>query len=321
MKFLPETDTLKSYLSDLIIRDNLSEKLIEIISRKTSDYTSTFPIEIVTCQLNDGQIIKLFCKYLGGMGPNNFGHKGGVEYESKVYNKVLKDVSLPKPKYYGTCYFPNNDETLLVLEYLEGSDRLHLTVSPETWLKEAGLWIAHFHNFKQTNIPSFLKVYNKAYYTHWAKRVQNLVNKSNSDYGWIINLCNSFMKNIDILLDNPQSIIHGEYYPKNIIIQNNTIYPIDWESTAVATGEIDLASLIEGWDENTIEQVKEIYLSARWPEGKFSKKKFDQRLLMSQLYFCFRWLGEELDLESWIQNPVTLKEFLRLEQQAHCIIR
>jgi Phosphotransferase enzyme family len=98
---------------------------------------------------------------------------------------------------------------------------------------------------------------------------------------------------VPLLLDCPLTIIHGEYYPPNILWREEVIYPVDWESAAVAAGEIDLAALTEGWPPGFVEQCELEYQRARWPEGP--PTGFERRLAAARLYLHFRWLGSETD--------------------------
>ena len=53
-----------------------------------------------------------------------------------------------------------------------------------------------------------------------------------------------------------ETVIHGEFYPKNVLIHDGIVCPIDWESTAISVGEIDLAALTENWSEEIVQQCK-----------------------------------------------------------------
>ena len=88
----------------------------------------------------------------------------------------------------------------------------------------------------------------------------------------------------------PQTIVHGEYYPRNILYRDGQIFPVDWESAAVGPGEIDLATLTEAWDKETVEECHHEYLSARWA-GR-TPVSFGEDLLRAELYVAFRVLGE-----------------------------
>jgi thiamine kinase-like enzyme len=315
MNSLPDTAMLSEHLSALIT--NVSEpSQFEIVSRKPFINTSTFPVEIIACRVNDGQIINLFCKYLAGTVRNDFEHRGGVEYESNVYGKVLGDVTLPKPKYYGNCYFLENNETLLVLEYLAESTRLEQTEDNDVLLKDAAAWVGGLHKHWENKAPSFVKVYDQSYYSLLAEQVKSLIPRLKGDYPWFANVCTFFSDNINLLTNSPQTVIHGEYYPKNILVRNNTIYPIDWESAAVAPGEIDLASLIEGWDEETAQSAIEAYKKARWTEGDLPKD-FEKVLYLSQIYFHFRWTVEFI--ETWVNKPAEFKLLYEVAKKAGCV--
>ena len=109
------------------------------------------------------------------------------------------------------------------------------------------------------------------------------------------------------LLEPPAIVIHGEYYPNNILFCQGTIYPVDWEAAAVAICEIDLASLAEGWPPEFVSEAKAEYRSARWPEGP--PADFERKLDAAQFYWHFRWLGERSD---WITEDKSRWRFDQL---------
>jgi thiamine kinase-like enzyme len=87
-------------------------------------------------------------------------------------------------------------------------------------------------------------------------------------------------------------VIHGEYYPaKNILYAAGIVCPVDWESAAIAAGEIDLAALTEGWSADAARECEHQYQRNRWPWG--APADFEQTLGAARLYLAFRWLGEE----------------------------
>jgi thiamine kinase-like enzyme len=120
-------------------------------------------------------------------------------------------------------------------------------------------------------------------------------------------LCKQSKKTIVTLMEPPVVIVHGEYYPENILFFEHTIYPVDWESAAIAIGDIDLASLIEKWPQEIVRDCVGKYQSTRWPQGP--PAGFEQKLDTAQLYWLFRWLGDRPD---WTQHPDSTKRFERL---------
>ena len=93
-----------------------------------------------------------------------------------------------------------------------------------------------------------------------------------------------------LLKSAPPVLIHGEYYSSNILYRNEIVYPVDWESAAMAAGEIDLAALTERWPPEIVRQCELEYQRARWPEG--SPADFERTLAVAKLYLHFRWLGD-----------------------------
>lgn len=306
MKPFPETNTLTKHLSAMMTK---SDNPIKIISRNSFYESSTFPVEIVTCKTADGKNISLFCKYLGGMGPNNYGHRGGVEYEAKVYSRILNKTSISKIKYFGQCKISDTDDALLVLEYIGETLCLHYSADLDAWEKAAE-WAGKFHNYFDGKAPAFVKVYNKEYYYIWLERFKKLTYKHQENNYWLKGLLKYFEDHIEILIAGNQTIIHGEYYPKNILLKEGIIYPVDWESAAIAPGEIDLASLIEGLGKEIIENTKTVYKKARWPLGIISDDEFEKRLLMARIYFHFWWWPENSDALNLNES----EEFLQLYQ-------
>ena len=128
-------------------------------------------------------------------------------------------------------------------------------------------------------------------------------------------LANYYDDNIEQLISCNQTIIHGEYYPRNILFKEGVIYPVDWESAAFAAGEIDLASLIEGWDKENVEAAKEAYKKNRWPEGVVNNNDFENRLLLARIYFHFWWWQENSDTFN-LTDKVTLQQLQQLSKEA-----
>ena len=291
MKTFPDIDILTEYLSSMMPKSEMS---IEIISRKEFYEASTFPVEIVKCKTAGGRTIDLFCKYLGGMGPNNYGHRGGVEYEANIYENVLNKTPCSKIKYYGQCRLAGGTEFLLVLEYLGETLQMKYSVDPDATLK-ASEWIGKFHHANEGNVPTLVHVYDRTYYLGWSERFRNLTSMQYEKFPWLERLSDYFDDTISLMIEGPLTIIHGEYYPKNILLKKGIIYPVDWESGAIAPGEIDLASLIEGWDKESAFPIIKKYKESRWPDGIVPIKEFEKRLLMSQIYFNFWWWPEKAD--------------------------
>jgi len=266
--------------------------------------------------MNDGRSVSLFCKYSGNHTQFSFGHRGGVEYETSVYKNILRKSSLSLVKYYGN-FKADNKMACLVIEYLHRS-KLLKDIPKAEYFAKAGAWIGELHrHYEQKNLRP-LKIYDEEYYNIWLKGVEDLLPVLKKKHPWLPGLCRYFKKNMHILFDSAQTLIHGEYYTKNILVRNETVYPIDWESAAIGPGEVDLASLIDGWDAKRKKLAIKNYVEKRWPKGDFSVQEFEKKLLLVRIYFFLRWTGEDVDPEFWSTQTKWFNKFYPLAKQAGC---
>lgn len=291
---LPDNASLKAGLESILEDQGLLEGELVILDRQKNTYTSTFPSDIVTCRIGSGPDFRLFFKYSADRENEAYGHRGGVGYEAKVYGQLLDSLDISIAKLCGIYRSPVGNNTWLVLGYLESGIRMTETVDPDAMAK-AARWMGKFHALCSTRISdpalSFLNSYSPDYFRGWVSRAQQMVRQAGVDYGWLRTVCNRVDTVIGLLCSAPPTIIHGEYYPKNILLQDGLIYPVDWESAAIGNGMIDLAMLTEGWTPDvTLELVRE-YQQSRWPDG--APHDFNQVLSAARVYVQFRWLGDQ----------------------------
>lgn len=273
----------------------------------------TFPSEILTCRKKDGSTFAVFQKTGGAHDEPVHGHKGGVGYELEVYRRVLRSVTLPLPKLLGGGH--RGEKHWLQLEALEGCYRTHVAADPDAAMASAARWIGQFH--AQVSAPAakraFPKIihYSRAYYMGWAQRTEEYSSTLRKRYPWLKELCRAFAGMADELRAAPQCVIHGEYYPKNILWRDGTSFPVDWESAAIAPGEVDLASLAEGWSHQTERLCEQAYCEARWDDDP--PPSFSRTLTLARIYQSLRWLG---DRPEWTTANHMGWQFKRLRQTA-----
>jgi aminoglycoside phosphotransferase (APT) family kinase protein len=254
----------------------------------------------------------LFCEYAAGGHPDNvYGHRGGVAYEAAVYRHLLQPSQASTPTWYGTYTDISTGGSWLVLEYLEKNLRLPQVTETAAPMSLAARWIGQFHRVSEerlSRVPMrFLIRYNTEYYLGWVRRTSLFAGHLHQRFPWLGTLCEQSEEFISLLSTSPLAVIHGEYYPKNILFRGGAVYPIDWESAAVAAGEIDLAALTENWGVEIVRQCKHEYQRARWPEG--APANFERKLCAARLYLYFRWLG---DRPNWTTHPRYLHSFAQL---------
>jgi len=261
---------------------------VAVISRRANLFSSSFLSELVTCRLDDGQELCLFCKYgTGAADGTGFGHRGGVAYEAMVYRQLLQPLGVRAAPFYGAHFDTNTRATWLVLGFQQGrriNKRLGLAAG----------WIGEFQRAASAQLgdspPAWLKRYDTEYYAQWARRTLVLAVQLGLCIPWLQPVCLGFESLAQDLLAARPTAIHGEFYPHNVILYEDAAVPIDWESAAFGAGEIDLASLTEGWSSEDVDECVRAYAAARWPEGR--PNDFETVFDAARLYLDFRWLGE-----------------------------
>ena len=118
---------------------------------------------------------------------------------------------------------------------------------------------------------------------------------------------------MDLLVAIAPTVIHAEYYVKNIISYDQIVCAIDWQSAALAVGEIDLAALGEGWGANAAQQCSVEYRNARW---KNSEAPYDLDLVrnIARLHLQFRWLGDRIEWTTHKDSQWRFEELYRASQ-------
>ena len=289
---LPGKESLTRGLTAVFSHNGKLRGPLTVVRRESSWYTSTFPSETVTCRFDNGTELRLHCKYGGDRFYTGHGHRGGPLYEAQVYDCVLRTHRPnPSPAFYGFYSDGAGRRTWLVLEHLE--DSLRVSKIPAGMVR-AARWIGQFHAghavLDPSSVPFWLKKYDAEYYVGWARRTASLAGKLHKRFPWLRTLCERFEEIVPRLLSAPQTIIHGEYYPHNILYHAGQVCPVDWESAAIGAGEIDMASLTEGWPPATARRWERAYQRARWPDG--APSDFAWTLAAARLYLAFRWLGD-----------------------------
>ena len=290
----PGTARLTAGLATVFRTNGTANGGVTVLGRQRNPYESTFPTEIVTCRVGgNGTPLRLFIKYGTKQFDGVYGHRGDVSYEARVYREVLHPLHISTPTFYGVYRDKTTGVPWLVIEYLKGGIQTSHSHDPNAMVR-AARWIGRFHAANRRRVPSerlrFLRTYDEAYYAGWALRTKELFAPLENRLPWLLPLCDDFGTSISRLLEAPRTVIHGEYFGLNVIYQNGTSWPADWQSAAIAPGEIDLASLTHSWPRPIVRKCEREYARSRWPDGV--PDDFLENLEAARMYMNFRWLGD-----------------------------
>lgn len=267
---------------------------VEVVAREPNPLASTFVSEIVTCRVGTWGLRRLFVKYQWHDVGADRGHRGGVTREAAVYGEVLATLPLPRAAYHGVIPAADGAGPALVIDHLDGAARMNLTADAEHWLLEAVRWTGEFHRMTR-EAPSgrdwsFLPRHDAAYYRDWLRRAAERV-APRADAPSLRPLFRGADGIVRRLLDGSPTVVHGELYPGNVLATGFGVVPIDWESAAIASGEIDFVTLTDGWRPALVEEAARVYARARWVAGD-APGDLAERFDAARVYWACRWLAE-----------------------------
>lgn len=266
---------------------------VALVGRHANAGESYYASEVVTCKWPEGRTVRLLVKYGDGEDTMGSGLRAGPAYEALVYRQVLAPFGVRVPRCYGSWRESVRGIDVLVLEYLEGV-HAHRTPDQVESIASAAGWVGHLQKCATSAVEDgtmpFLNVYDADLYRYWTFRARDFERRTLAGRAWLVAFCDQIDRVIDMLQGVPQTLIHGDYYPDNMLYLDGRISVFDWEQTAIAPGEIDLASLTVGWHEEVVQAAEAAYCRARWPGG--TPGSFQGTLEAARIYVLLRLLGE-----------------------------
>ena len=312
---VPDLPALTSSLAQLLGSPPFDVQSIEIVDRQIAPASSTFPCEIVTCRTKRNGQLRLYCKYAINYTHGDLDNRQGLVYEGTVYRRILQPIPVTVPVCYGVHSNSTTGDSWLVLEYLNDSLPLNDTADPASLVSQAACWLAAFHAVNEPRVSTpdvnFLVRYDATYYRGWSRRTLLFARDVAKQYPWLETVCGKYEKAVDCLVASPLTVVHGEFDSTNLLWRNGTLYPVDWESAAVAAPEIDLARLTWGWPVDVADACERAYQDAYWRSGPPST--FLQRLTVARVYLLLRFLGERPE---WTIHESSSSLFAELREAA-----
>lgn len=283
---------------DIAVRRGLAylfgtpREAIEILEREPNDETSSFPSEIVTVRLAGAQPVRLFLKHDSARAYGHYGPREDIGYEVRVYRDLLQPIGVTVPRCHGLIEDPTSGHRCVVLEYV--ADAIPVSRDePPAGIYAAAAWIGRFHRLTEdwlaTRPLPFLQQTGLEDALAWAARVRDFARNVGFEEPWLGSLCESYERLVGVLFADRPVVVHGEYYPSNILARGARIDPIDWESACIGPGETDLAALTRFWPADVANRSEQVYVASRWPRG--APRNLAQRLRAARLFEAMRQVG------------------------------
>ena len=315
-----ETASVDSQIADCLF-DGLSRELgrkatIRHIERQRFANASSFAIETLQVTLDDDTQIPVFFKDLN---PENqlidARRVRSLEMERsvrelEVYRRILSRKDFGTPKMYAYRWDAERGLYWLFLEFVEGK-KVSKLADPAVWEASARA-VARFHHASQSvsiaDCP-FLPWLDENHYWECFTKVRDKISSLKAkDRQLAEEGLELYRQAIPALLKLPQSLIHGEYFGKNIMFgpSGSKICIVDWETAAWGPSFLDIASLSTGdWSLEEKTAMRRAYFEEyRTFAPNVTWEMFLNDVEMLGLYQAIRWIG-------WWPGEEGVKQFGR----------
>lgn len=308
---------------DAALRSVISEHFagsVRLIAwrRRLSRYSSSCPIENLQVAVRPGGELRMVLKDSSPDSLMSTARKVRPHAiydpmrEIEIYRTTLRDLNLGTATFYGAICSGESGRYWLFLERVNGP--LLWQVGAVRMWAEAARWLARMHDRfaveRQTESSSrlaHLPRHDRMYLSMWRERAIEFV-RGNSTPGTPLQrrrfgrLMERFDRVIEVLLDLPVSLIHGEFYPSNVAVGRDgrgaRICPIDWELAAVGPGMLDLAALVSGeWSDDDREVMIKAYCDATAQSGsaKLNRAETKEAVDFCRLHIAVQLMGWAVD--------------------------
>lgn len=331
----PADSELRTGLERALAAEGL--ELTGEVERRPSAYRTSFPIEELRVEL-------------AGEGPATLGFKN-LDWEElgsqarlakprflydpgrepALYRALLPQGPAGPPRYFGAV--EEADRHWLFVEWVEGRE-LFQVGERELW-EATARWLARFHAAMEPDLErhrseGVLIDHDAAFYRRWIERATEFADQrgdgSAARVAWLLERHDQVIEALRAL---PRTVIHGEFYPSNVLVvsaadpahgplgggSDTRVAPVDWELAAAGPALTDLAAFVSGWAAADREALVAAY-AAEPGVPAFTDRDLD----FARLQVSIQWLGwappqwqppEERQYD-WLGEAVGLAEGLDL---------
>lgn len=188
------------------------------------------------------------------------------------------------------CFGVDDTRRWLLLESVDGHP-LAETADPSAW-DGAVRWLAGFHGAAPTEGPSnpLRRLDADATERSW---VGTLAACDWSRVGQLTSFRPAVERATAVLADDETVLVHGEWFPTNILIDPATdrVCPVDWELAALGPAATDLASFTAGWPPPRARAYVDAYLDAAGRDDRSDRARFHRSWAAARVVGALHQLG------------------------------
>ena len=322
-------------VEDWLARGGRGASVVRLF-RRPWEYATSAPLERVTAVTNDGREHDLVLKHLGPGHITEQVRRAKPAFvvdsrrEIEVYRRLMAPLRIGATLV-GSTLAPDTGTYWLLLEHVPGP-RLAEVGEPAAWAATAH-WLGALHARLATIDSAALRQSasliecDRDWYRVWIDRALRFFaadgpSRSRHDGAALRWLAERYDRVIDHLLSLPSTLIHGEFYPSNVIMTGAADRfvpcPIDWETASVGPGVLDLGALAAGdWSEQERREVIAAYLVGSG--ARVALEELSASAQYAQIHLAVQWLGwfgrrqaPEANARDWLADAIDRAEALNL---------
>jgi hypothetical protein len=278
--------------------------------RRPSPYRTSAALEELDLELDDGACLQLIFKDAGRDALHESARRVKPAFlcdprrEIETYRRVLAGAALGTAFCYGAVADEQRDRYWLFLERVEGVE-LYQVGALATW-QQVARWLAGMHvSFARAGVPARAHEvhavrHDARSYRMWLDRAR-FAARRHAAGGRAASQLERLASRHDVVVDRltslPATLVHGEFYASNVLVCEDPlarrVCPVDWETTAVGPGLIDLAALITGWPESERREIASAYYAALPADDRApaDRGEFFEALACCHIQIAVQWLG------------------------------
>jgi hypothetical protein len=277
------------------------------VERRPGAYASSFAVEELEVGALDGSTVRLILKDVStaGLAPTAVCAKSpallDAAREPAVYRELLRPWELDVP----VCHA--SGPGWLLLEAVDGTP-LWQCGAWDAW-KAAARWLGDLHRRGAPPGPASLVRYD-------GRHLDGLLHAALAAMpgGALDAVVLAWERAAKLLVTWPQALVHGDFYPSNVLVAPGTdgprIRPVDWELAGIGAGLLDLAALTAGrWTAAERERLAVAYRSASSDQPPHFGEAFES----ARLAVAVGWLGRSAH---WTPPPHHAQDWLAVARDA-----
>lgn len=279
---------------------------VRALERRESPYRSSFALEELDLELEDGELLALIFKDLGERALSDSARRVKPPFlrdprrELEVYVSLLGPADLGTARCFGAHVDPAAGRYWLFIERVRAV-RIFEVGERSTW-EYVARWLARAHQRLASMTPrtgSLLR-YDAEFFRIWPHRALRSGDLDETVRLRLAEVADGYGAVVDRLLSLPRTVLHGEFYASNVLVDDpeapRRVCPVDWEQAAVGPGLIDLAAHAGGrWGRDDRAAIARAYREALADGEAAAPDTFERDLELCRLHLAFQWLG-------WAEN-------------------